>query len=261
MAYLNWKDRFIAPRKRQLRRHNLFWNEKAKENEQAIVQIANKLSQGIDVNRRISRSARIFGYLSSDYKKSNKKARWLERDLYLNAHDTHHLHLGVSDRERSNDLLFVGIGREVATLLMVGDHESFDAGLLGQRVAEIRSDRLELVGLTPPRKESTEDRAVFERLGFMSTYEVNGKVIAGAMQSTSGASVGHVRFADKLVDLIEHFENRISEDDLIANWFKQANVPLPKEPSLVWRMQGCDLILVEESVSIGFTTAEGNWCR
>jgi hypothetical protein len=260
--YLNWADRFIQPRRRRLEQHNQFWDERALKCKDVIQNIVSDLTAGNDINKRISHSARIHGYISESYSKSNKKKKWLERDLYLNGHDVHHVHLGEKPSKRSDNLLFFTVGREIATLVMVGTHKSFDDGALAQRVAEIRSDKLELTGISVPiHTTSVENRAILERAGFATTYQVDEKTVIGARQMSDGSSLSHVIFAEKLCKVIRHYESELDNENTIRLWFEGAKLDVPNEPSFVWRMQGCDLNILEQQSKICITPTEGKWCR
>ncbi|UIJ85274.1 hypothetical protein LZK77_16280 [Rhizobium leguminosarum] len=143
-TYLNWKDRSLAPRPRRtiiwagLYRHTrgpIDWDRIFK-----IVELSNN---GDSLDRYLSRLAKTNGYVPRSPER--RGIEWGDKDLALNAYSVHHLHLAPANLSGkrsgdSNALLFVAASRDAMTLLMVGNHSSFDDGTLFDAVTAFRAE-------------------------------------------------------------------------------------------------------------------------
>ena len=140
VRYLNWADRYVAPRPRRVITWEGFVRHgSAHLHREAVYGLAEKIEAGDDLTPYLSERISKFGYVSS--KKTKRRQRgveWRDKDYVLNAFDTHHLHLKPTG---SQELLYVCFSRNDALFVMVGDHKSFDDGSLAQAVAEVVLER------------------------------------------------------------------------------------------------------------------------
>lgn len=135
IAYVNYADRIIPARPRQVHYAADFWDVRALAHQGAVSAIDSKIRTGEDLTPHLSELVRTHGFvLPKTNAAGSTRARgpaWDDKDFALNAYETHHLHLGSKLRsdglvERTDDLVYVGFSRDAAVMVMVGDHESFD---------------------------------------------------------------------------------------------------------------------------------------
>ncbi|MBY3177566.1 hypothetical protein HFO27_23480 [Rhizobium leguminosarum] len=132
------------------------------------------------------------------------------------------------------------------TLLMVGNHSSFDDGTLFDAVTEFRAaNDFWVRGILPEREpRSAKDSAKFIRHGMMVTGTYQGKVVPTALLSSMGTGVRHTIHADQIVITLESWEPILDDPAQSEAAFKQKGW-IPKEPVWQWNFHYGDLYLTE----------------
>lgn len=249
-TYLNWKDRSLSPRARR----TMIWNGMQAYSRRAIdweriVKIMELSNNGESLERYLSRRARSHGYVPKSAEQ--RGIEWGDKDLALNAYSVHHLHLtpaNVTGKRSgdSNELLFVAASRDTLTLLMVGNHSSFDDGTLFDAVTAFRADSdFWIRGVLPARERlSAKESAKLIRHGVMVTGNHQDKLVPTALLSSMGSGLWHTRHADRIVITLEGWEPILDDRARYEDAFKQKDW-IPDEPVWRWSFHYGDLYLVE----------------
>jgi len=260
--YVNWADRYVAPRPRRVVTWDgLLRRGSAEPHRDAVRALVGKIEAGDDLKPFLSDRVDRFGYVRPKVYKNNKSrgAEWLDKDHALNAYETHHLHLSSKGTKA---LLYVCFSRDDAFLVMVGDHKSFRDGTLAQAIAEARVgtsyEPNGILGLARERATHEENNKLQWR-GFSTFLHVDGHTVIGAMLATTGTSPVHTRHADRMILLIEELDPQLDEPSFGREWFEQNGMTYPATPSFEWAVQYCDLYLIETTTSVGFPMAK--WRR
>ena len=110
-----------------------------------------KIERGDNLTPFLSDRIHHFGYVRPTALQNKKRrglVEWEDKDYALNAFETHHLHLSPKG---TKELLYVIFSRDLAFLVMVGDHKSFDDGTLAEAIADAKvGTSHELKGLLGP---------------------------------------------------------------------------------------------------------------
>jgi hypothetical protein len=248
VRYLNWADRYVAPRPRNVRTWDGFLRHGSGElHREAVYELAKKIEAGDDLTPFLSDRIARRGYMPS----KPQGIEWEDKDYALNAFDTHHLHLKPTGTDA---LLYVCFSRNDAVLVMLGDHKSFDDDSLAQAVAECRVGTvLEFKGVlgSPPQRTMREQNRL-QRYGFSTTFQVGDHTVMGAMVSSAGTSGLHTMHANHIVREIKKLEPQLDEPSFCRELFGQSSTPYPATPVFEWTMQHCDLCLVEMTARVGF---------
>lgn len=158
IQYLTWQARLIRPRARTV----VIWPEVTNSphyaaNREAVERIAASLRHGDNMAPYLSNQVRSNVYAgelpSSSSGMSNEewvRKAWRGKDRVRVTVDAHHLHLGPLKPDgsvgRTGPLLFVGITRNEAFLLTIGDHASFDDGTVSHLMYDKLDAKLEQSG-------------------------------------------------------------------------------------------------------------------
>ena len=252
--YVNWADRFVAPRPRRVITWDGFLRHGSAQLHQVVLSaLLAKIERGDNLKPYLSDRIERCGHLRSKPKKSSKAkgVEWGDKDYALNAFETHHLHLDPAGTE---ELLYVIFSRGEAFLVMVGDHNSFDDGTLAEALAEARvGTSAELRGvLGSARHRTIREQNQLQRHGFTTIFDADCHTVMGAMLSTAGTSPFHTIHGDRIVQLIESLDLQVDEPGFCRTCFEQNRKAYPATPLFEWAMQYCDLYLVESTTSVGF---------
>ena len=144
-VYINWADRFIAPRPRRVVTWDGFLRHgTAAPHMDAVRALGERIERGNDLKPWLSDHISRFGYVRRKTRSKGIKSPGIEKDkdYALNAYDTHHLHLSTAVQpngwvKRTRALLYACFSRDRAFLVMVGDHNSFDDGSLAKALARL----------------------------------------------------------------------------------------------------------------------------
>lgn len=270
--YMGWVDRFIPPRARDVGTWSGFWQTgKAVRHMEVILELAQKIKNGKKLNRYLSDRVATKGYMRPSLDKIGKikGIQWGSKDYALNLYEVHHLHLDpkIGARgwsKRTNDLLFVVFGRDAAVLIMVGNHKSFDDGSLADAITRYRAEtgRYELKGVLPPARDdelSFSQQNSIQRRGISTIYNVDGKTIIGASQSTAGTSMHHTRHAADIKRVLNKEDSKIDDPNYTKTLFQYYGLQPPENPTYEWKMSFGDLLLFEKSSGSTFNFAQ--WRR
>ncbi|TBC95145.1 hypothetical protein ELH26_14445 [Rhizobium leguminosarum] len=132
------------------------------------------------------------------------------------------------------------------TLLMVGNHSSFDDGTLFDAVTAFRAESDFWVrGILPEREPpNVKHSAKLIRHGMMVTGTYQGKVVPTALLSSMGTGLRHTMHADRVVITLEGWEPILDNPAQSEAAFKQKGW-IPKEPVWRWHFHYGDLCLTE----------------
>ena len=246
ISYVNYADRFIAPRPRQVSWAKEFWlSAEAQAQMNSIFEIVREIEQGDDLQRRLSHRTLKVGFAPGA---ANK---WEDKDFALNAYDVHHLHLGGLNKHGSfkhaDPLLFLTVSRNHAHILLLGTHQSFGDRSIEKVVALERAHAgFTFKGLAGPRTSpNLDEKHRLARIGFSTSTEVENQVVPLAMLTSSGHRLRTVRYADQVLHVIQQVETLIDQPDFVANTFGSTAGRIAAEPDFVWRMQYLDLALID----------------
>ncbi|HEV3236123.1 MAG TPA: hypothetical protein VGZ25_03990 [Gemmataceae bacterium] len=258
--YVNWADRYVAPRPRRVVTWEGFLRHGLPQlHREAVYDLAKKIEAGDDLTPFLSDRIR-FGYMPS--KRKNTKRRGVEwrddKDYVLNTFDTHHLHLRP---QGSREVLYVIFFRKEAFFVMLGDHKSFDDGALAQAVTKSRvGTALEFKDILGPANPFTmAQQNHLQRYGFSTSYQVGGHTVLGATLVGAGFSLLHTRHADRMIITIMELDPQLDEPGFGREAFERHGRPYPAAPNFEWIMQYCDLCLVETTTHTGLQRVE--WRR
>jgi hypothetical protein len=258
--YLNWADRFVAPRPRRvvtwdgIRRHGaagLHWER--------VCALADEIEAGNDLTPYLSDRLGRSGYVRAPKggKQRPHGVEWADKDYALNAYEIHHLHLS---RTGTEELLYVSFSRNDAFFLMVGDHKSFDDGSLAQAVAESRiGTSYELNGVGQQHARPMNEYNRLQRRGFATFLPVGDHVVMGATLSTAGTSLLHTNHAKSILRVMQNLDPQIGAPCFGNHWFEQIGESYPTSPIFEWAMNICDLCLLEKTSLMKITLVE--WRR
>jgi hypothetical protein len=258
--YVNWADRYVAPRPRRVVTWDGFLRHgSTRPDWDAVRALAAKIEAGNDLKPYLSDKIDRYGYVRPKVQGKDRPrgVEWGDKDYALNAYETHHLHLNRS----GTGLLYVNFSRYDAFLVMVGDHKSFDDGTLAQAVAEARvGTSHELQGILGPlRPRTMDEHNRLQRRGFTTAFSVGGHTVLGAMLSRTGTSPLHTMHADRMIFLIEELDPQIDEPGFGRQWFERNGKAYPATPNFEWMMRSCDLCLIETTTAFGIPMVE--WKR
>jgi hypothetical protein len=260
VRYLNWADRFVAPRPRRVITWEGFVRHgSAQLHREAVYGLAEKIEAGDDLTPFLSKKIRRFGYvMPEDDKRKPHGVEWRDKDYALNAYDTHHLHLG---KNRTRALLYVSFSRGDALLVMVGDHSSFDDGTLAQAIAQCRvGTPLELKGIRlPPQPDAVREKNQLQRHGFSTAFTVGERAVMGALLTGAGTAVRHTVHAKGILRAIKKIEPQLDDPSFCDKQFQQISRPRPTMPAFQWEMRHCDLCLTETTAGVNFIVVQ--WIR
>jgi hypothetical protein len=258
--HMNWRDRFVPKRARNVTTWDKFLRDpRALRVWPAIFKLAQRITAGDDLTPFLSKDIKRYGYVRPKLGKDGKRRgiEWGDKDYVLNSYGFHHLHL--SDRiktngwvRRTDDLMFASFTRESAFFLMVGDHKSFDDGTLDRAVAELRASSGQVIKGVTGETMAHADRHKLHRRGFTTAVAVGDKTVMGPMISTAGTSILHSTQVAKMMRVIKQQEPRLDDTMARQQLFSVAGRPCPDLPDFVWRMNGCDLGVLEQSTGIFF---------
>jgi hypothetical protein len=260
-CYVNWADRYVAPRPRRVVTWDGFLRHGSSQPHlKAVNYLAKKIEAGDDLKDFLSDRIHRFGYVRPMAHENNRPrgVEWGDKDYALNAFETHHLHL---TSKGTKELLYVSFSRDAAFLVMVGDHKSFDDGTLAQAIAEARVGTLhEIEGVLGPVSQRTmREQNQFQRRGLSTAFQVGEQMVMGALLTTAGTSPMHNIHAARVINCMVRLDPQLDTTDFGREWFEQNSLSYPATPSFDWVMQYCDLYLIETTTHTGFPVVK--WRR
>ncbi len=250
LHYLSWRDRVVVPRPRQIEVQDGFWSSSLSQKfSSQISLLLGEIEKGADIRPYLSDKIEKFSLPEPHPKKPNA-TDWRGRDFVLSVYDLHHLHLGERQAnnqvKRSDHLLFIGFGRDVARLICVDTHAAFFDG----RMTEAAEESVKCAGFSINKvvglstSYTADQRASLIRAGVSTMHMLDGKAVFSALININGFSSLTCRWAQMLVDIVEETGSKLhtlvglSE---VASWYG-ANVVDPSD--LVWQLNHCDLWLL-----------------
>src|SRR4051794_21605091 len=128
-VYVNWVQRFIPPRPREVRIVPKFWESRfTQECGGEGLALADKIAKGAGLTPHLSNKVHTDGYapmhLNTRGRTHPRGPEWGDKDFALNAFGVHHLHLaptnGKPRRSERGYLLYAAFGRSTAALVYLG---------------------------------------------------------------------------------------------------------------------------------------------
>lgn len=256
VRYTNWANRVVPKRRRCVSYLPNFWNDcRNLKKASAVLQAAKEIEEGESLLPRLSELIFTHGYVPARYDKFGKRKgpEWEDKDFALNVHDVHHLHLG-SAGERTKQLLYIGFTREAATILFVGDHNSFDDGSVLQAAAQWHTGSRNIQ--TPYDRK---DMNRLHRRGISTFNVVDEKIYIGTGIASDGSVTGH--WANHIYRVLQREDPTLDDPERQVDLFANSGRVCPDEPEFIWQMNLCDLELIETKSNIGFRSSEWLWRR
>ena len=264
LAYVNFADRFVAPRPRQVIYAPDFWTTRsAHDHIDSVLQIEREIQAGADLSPRLSDKIHAEGYARVEIDKNGKRIfhRWADKDFALNAYGVHHLHMHTKVREKgTRELLYVEFFRFQAAMIMVGDHNSFHDGSLEAAVARNRAaSGFVLKGCLPSRTPYTAgENHRLARYGISTTLDIGGAVVPTAMLVSSGHSARSRHLADQITLALENIDSHLEDPGYVERAFGAHAGLLSKPPIFEWYFDYLDLLLVDTKSRVAGTIVTPN---
>jgi hypothetical protein len=258
--FMNWRDRFVSQRARNVTTWDKFFRDpRALRVWPAVIKLGQRIAAGDDLTPFLSKDIKRYGYVRPKLGKDGKRRgiEWGDKDYVLNSYGFHHLHLSDKIKasgwvHRTDDLMFASFTREAAFFLMVGDHKSFDDGTLDRAVAESRASSGQVIKGVTGESMAHADRHKLHRRGVTTAIAVGDNTVMGPMISTAGTSIFQSTQVAKMMHVIEQQEPRLDDTAARQQLFSSAGRPCPDLPDFIWRMNNCDLGVLEQSTGIFF---------
>lgn len=260
LRYLSWADRHVAPRPRRVVNRDEFLATVNPDHTAAVSRLCFQIEAGDDLKPYLSDQIDQYGYVRPRTTGDRPRGvEWGDKDYALNNYDTHHLHLGERIRadgwsDRTRALLYVTFSRDEAFLVLLGDHASFDNGVLAQAVGTVRVgtgyEIRGVVGISTDR--SDRERNTLQRYGISTIQPTSSGFVMGGMTSTMGISTLLVMHSNRCIRSLRELDPKLDDADFGKDLFDQLGKKSPNNPVWSWGMDSCDLILVEETTATGF---------
>lgn len=264
LRHLNHAHRFVAPRARQVVYGPAFTSSLGSDlaENQWIAEVLAEIAAGEDLTPRLSQRVWNEAYDSTDYsRKKPRVRRWEDKDYSLNAYNVHHLHLrkaSSKEKRRTTRLLYVRFKLDRATVVMVGDHNSFDDGTLAEAVARLNlAEGAVLPGVIPGAGSGGRMRELSRKAGLSTIEVVDGHVVLGAQITTSGHSFLVRRHTNLILETIAKFEPLLDDAAYCAQLFARARLPAPVPASLKWIVHYTSLLVVDQAGQTAVTLVHG----
>ncbi len=251
LAYVNFADRFVAPRPRKVIYAPDFWTTRsARDHIDSVLQIEREIKNGADLEPRLSDKIHAEGYASVDVDENGKRIfhRWADKDFALNAYGVHHLHMHTKVRKKgTRELLYIEFSRSQALIIMVGDHNSFHDGSLEAAVARNRAASgfvlKECLPSRTPYAAGENHRQA--RYGISTAFDIGGALVPTAMLASSGHSARSKYLADHIALAVENIDPHLEDPGYVERAFGAHAGLLSKSPIFEWYFDHLDLLLVD----------------
>lgn len=249
-VYMNWADRLIEPRPRQILVSPGFWDDRAAAQVTAIMAIGELSEEGEDLKGYLSPRVHSSGYVPNE--KTRRGLVTGGKDRALNAYGTHHLHLVPGNTKgkrsgKSNELLFVKVRRDHMVFVMCGGHSSFDDGTLRQAVADLDvalGHHIRGIEGVSPELTAREGEALLRQGGNAATMS-NGFYTMPGYLSSALTSMRHRQHADVIADVIERLEPLTRSELGRAEICREFNLPYTAGLQFGWALHYSILHLVD----------------
>jgi len=268
-VYVNYASRLVVPRKRTVVFIDGFWkNLLAQENKLAILSVVNEIALGKDLNSRLSNLIKFRGYRPDRYDDSGLFTgnKFWNKDFTLNVYGLHHIHLNpmLAKRGRihSDILVFVDFSKDVATFVMVGDHNTFFSSELEELVlrSKAQQDAFVLTGVLEAEEQdefTTEQRVALANKGVSTIANVNGKMVISALLGSDGSSMKHTQISSQILRSLILYDSLFDDLKWVSAQFFNSNLPVPVPTVFEWWLQGTNLLMVELTSGACFKVFEG----
>jgi len=245
-VYMGWAQRLIRPAPRQVGIIDGFWDNRGKRHQAEVEAHIGRIILGADLSSFLSRKIHQHGYAPKGAgTKTVRGIDWNRMDLALNAWGVHHLHL----RERpADELLFTTFSRQSANLLLLGSHKSFHSGEIEAAVMRWRAQTNQWVlnGVLPERESTPAKRTHLTRHGLATSANIGGKTILSSLISSAGTSLQIGIHADRVVTALRAYDAKLDRP-VLTELIRTDDLVRLKGRRWSWRMDYCDLLLVEET--------------
>jgi hypothetical protein len=236
IVYTNWAIRFVAQRKR-----TVVVEDSAKVDDRwisladRIAAFLERASNGDDLTPYLSTRVHRKGYsLAADTAKPRRNS-WEDKDFLLNVMGFHHFHIGEvrpgnKRADRTANVVFAEVSRDVFTVLAVLDHTAFERPRSAS--APMSKDRQHLWDIFDERT---------------SRGVPPGSLFIPAMVTTSGHSLATVGASQKYVRVIGEIDPKLDDIDFVRSLYDGSGMSCPDKPKLVWWLRHLDLGVLDEA--------------
>lgn len=258
VLYYNWCNRIIPAHPRQVMRSGkLDQNPVVIERSKVVAEVIADIAKGADLTKYLSRRIRV-GFELPQNPAKKKLARLQHLDLLLNDWGIYHLHLSTNVEadgfvKRDDPLLFAMFRPNKAYLLDIGTHDTFVNEALARIAIESwPADQLfvklqGVLGLQRGSPYSSDERKQLRSAGIASFIQIGSQVYSppGGI-STAGTSARAAMWSNRVMRILEHFEEDVRQDPLrIIDFIRQHGGNPSEMPEFDFAMFGSGFGVIE----------------
>lgn len=219
--YTNWIVRLVVPKPRVIVVESAASDDPRWSQNLPRIQTILKLAEtGGDLSPYLSQRAFTRGFTPKAARTGEVSERWADKDMVLNTMGYHHVHLEPLP-ERSREVLFVEVGREVFTVIGLFDHSVFDT----QQDGELSEERQRLWKIHQAR----------------SLRGVKPGTIVAFGPTTSGHSMFLGHYASTVARRVYAEDPNLDDKEFQQYCYSKWQLPMPQRVKLEWRMLQLDL--------------------
>ncbi|WP_415880524.1 hypothetical protein [Methylomonas sp. TEB] len=230
--YLNWVIRYVAIKPRKVLIEPAVMSDRRWcDLKHQVYALLEKVRDGDNLNPHLSTLPQTRGYMPSTSETEHGVDRWVDKDFLLNTMGFHHFHLGMkSERngyvERTNELVFANVSREMFTLMGIFDHSVFEF-----------TDK----SMSDERKRLW---AMFD--SYITRGAPSGTVVLATQIAMSGHSVHVVETAGEYSRIIYQIDSKLDSMEYVRDLYASNNLATPKKLKFEWMLNFSDLLLLEK---------------
>ncbi len=236
IIFINWQLRFVRQGKRKV-----VIDESAKRDSRwtllngKIELFLDKVRTGEDLTPFLSLQASKRGFSLAANNPLSSTDTWDDKDFLLNIMGYHHFHLGgisegSSCAERTDDVLFAHITRDIFTVLAVLNHSVFES-----------PDDLSQ-SLTSDRKYLW---SIFDERSMRGTMP--GSIVMPSMIAASGHTWSSVKVAQNYVRVIREIDPKLDDIVFVHSLYENTDIEEINSNNLVWCLRHLDLCIIDNS--------------
>ncbi len=244
--YLHWKTRLVPARKRKVQiAPEVTADKRWKTLKSGINSLLDKVRNGEDVHPYLSKRAHSYGYTPSQRVRDGEVDSWEDKDQLLNTKGFHHFHLNLNIQssglsERSDDVLFAYVSRDVFHAVGIFSHSVFDPVDANGNMNDERS-----------RMWRLHEKHV--------TFGMEpGTVYMSHPIATSGHPVYLVQMAGYYARIIREYDYKLDDREFINNLYDQGNIDRPSKYSFEWQINALDLCAYDKKTQVLFNIHLGH---
>lgn len=232
--YIHWAARFIPSRSRKIIIDPYVTRDSRwKKLKPAIEKLFVKVRNGEDLSPYLSLKVQKKGYTPSERVRNGEVDSWEDKDRLLNTMGFHHLHLGevITDdiAERTDDVIFVRVSREMFHVIAIFNHSVFDDNI--DTDGSMNSERSRL-------------------LGIYQEFSARGMPHDSPYVSNPITASGHPLHVHDItfeyIHVIEQLDHKIMDNEFQNSIYNETGLKKPNNNKLKWHINGLDLGLLDK---------------